>query len=67
MTPTDIATKYERQTIQLLLCENAMEMAIAWLNTGEIAKAQDILQGALLDAQLSHLKLHDFQKSNATH
>ena len=53
MTASDIANKYERLVIQQLLCENAMEMAIAWLNAGKIHEAQDLLQGALLTSQLS--------------
>ncbi|MGH9505259.1 MAG: hypothetical protein ACRD20_20590 [Terriglobales bacterium] len=53
MTMTDIAAKYERLVIQNLILENAVEMAMAYMNLGEVAKAQNMLQGALLDSQLS--------------
>lgn len=56
MTMTTLATKYERLVIQNLLLENAMDMAMAYLNLGEVAKAQDMLQGAMLASQVTTLK-----------
>jgi hypothetical protein len=52
----EIAAKYERLVIQNLLLENAMDMAMAYLNLGEVAKAQDLLQGAMLASQVTTLK-----------
>lgn len=56
MTMTILATKYERLVVQNLLLENAMDMAMAYLNLGEVAKAQDMLQGAMLASQVTTLK-----------
>ena len=56
MSNAEIAAKYERLVIQNLLLENAMDMAMAYLNLGEVAKAQDLLQGAMLASQVTTLK-----------
>lgn len=40
------------------------QVASAYLNLGEIAKAQNLLQGAVLDFQLAEQRVLDFQKEN---
>jgi hypothetical protein len=67
VSSAEIAAKYERLVIQNLILENAVEMAMSYMNLGEVAKAQNMLQGALLDSQLSTaLKGADIHHGNAT-
>src|SRR5262249_54540570 len=66
MSSAEIAAKYERAIIEKLILENAVEMAMAYMNLGEVEKAQALLQGALLDSQLSTAKGAANVRSTAT-
>ncbi len=50
---TELTSKYEQRTRDLIRFESSVYAAMAYINLGEIGKAQNVLQGALLDSQLS--------------
>lgn len=50
---SQLTAKFQSVVLQNMTLENAIFTAMSYLNLGEIEKAQNLLQGAMLDSQLS--------------